>query len=299
MTQIAQISATIATLDRPAGLARCLDALLSGSMLPAEVIIVDQSDNDATKTIVEARQGSAIPIIYVRQARRGLSASRNGAMARVSYAVAAVTDDDCVPDPGWISTIARTFGSEPALDVLTGRVLPLGPAKPDTYVVAIRESLSRQDFAGKTLPWAIGGGNNFAVKRHWFERVGGCDERLGVGSPGKAAEDMDLFYRLLRAGARIRYEPDALVYHERTSRARRLATRWSYGFGIGAFCALWIRRGDPYALCVLMNWLGWQSRELIVAGQRRRWLEAHQRLLSLRGTLGGLVYGVRVNLREK
>ncbi len=298
MTQIVQISATIATLDRPDALVRCLDALLSGGVLPAEVIIVDQSQNDATQEVVEARRNSKVPIIYVRQARRGLSASRNFALAHVRCPVIAVTDDDCVPDPGWIAAIARTFESAPALHALTGRVLPLGPETSDTYVVAVRESLSRQEFTGKTLPWIIGGGNNFAMKRDWFERAGGCDEHLGVGSPGKAAEDMDLFYRLLRAGATIRYEPNALVYHERTSKGRRLATRWSYGFGIGAFCSLWLRRGDFYALRVLMNWLGWQSRELIVAGQHRRWPEAHQRLLSLRGTLGGLVYGLRVNLRE-
>jgi GT2 family glycosyltransferase len=298
VTQAAQISATIATLDRPNALARCLDALLSGSVLPEEVIIVDQSENDATQIVVEARRTSKVPIVYVRQARRGLSASRNAALAHVSCPLVAVTDDDCVPDPEWISAITRTFGSEPALHALTGRVLPLGPETSDTYVVAVRESLSRQEFTGKTLPWVIGGGNNFAVKRDWFERVGGCDEHLGVGSPGNAAEDMDLFYRLLRAGATIRYEPDALVYHERTSKARRLATRWSYGFGMGVFCSLWLRRGDLYALRVLAHWLRWQCWDFATAAARREWLEAYQRWLSLGGTFGGLIYGLKVDSVE-
>lgn len=298
MTPIVQISATIATLDRPDALARCLDAVLSGSVLPAEVIIVDQSQNDASQTIVEARQSSKVPIVYIRQAQQGLSASRNAALGHVSCPVVAVTDDDCVPDSGWISAIARAFGPESALGALTGRVLPLGPETPGTYVVAVRESLSRQDFTGKTLPWVIGGGNNFAVKRDWFERVGGCDERLGVGSPGKAAEDMDLFYRLLRAGATVRYEPDALVHHERTSKARRLATRWSYGFGMGAFCSLWLRRADLYPLRVLIHWLCWQCRDFAVAAVRRQWLEAYQRWLSLGGTVGGLIYGMKVHSVE-
>jgi glycosyltransferase involved in cell wall biosynthesis len=297
-TPAAQISATIATLDRPDALARCLDALLSGSVLPAEVVIVDQSQNDATQSVVEMRRRQKVPIVYIRQARRGLSVSRNTALAQVSYSIVAVTDDDCLPDPGWISAIAHTFGAEPALDALTGRVLPLGPETPDTYAVAVRESLSRQDFVGKTLPWIIGGGNNFAVKRDWFERVGGCDEHLGVGSPGKAAEDVDLFYRLLREGAKIRYEPDVLVYHERTSKARRLATRWSYGFGIGVFCSLWLRRRDLYALRVLIRWLRWQCRDFTVATVRREWPEAYQRWLSLKGTVGGLTYGLSLDSVE-
>ena len=294
MTRVAHLSVTIATLDRPEALARCLDALLSGAVLPAEIIVVDQSTNDATKAVIEQRQAGTVPIIYIRQQRRGLSASRNAALAQVSYPVVAVTDDDCVPDPGWIAAIERTFASPTAPQALTGRVLPLGPELPGTYVVATRESALRADFSGKALPWLIGSGNNFAVKRDWFKRLGGCDERLGVGSLGKAAEDIDLFYRLLRAGARIQYEPDALVYHQRQSRAQRLASRWSYGYGIGAFCSMWLRRGDLYALRVLGHWVAWQCWALAVATGRRQGLETYQRWLSLRGTLSGLMYGFRV-----
>ena len=80
MTRIAHVSAAIATLDRPEALARCLDALLSGAVLPAEVIVVDQSANDATKAMIEQRRAGAVPILYTRQQRRGLSASRNAAL---------------------------------------------------------------------------------------------------------------------------------------------------------------------------------------------------------------------------
>lgn len=296
--QIAEISATIATVDRPEGLARCLDALLAGSVLPAEVIVVDQSADDATERIVLTWPRSRVSIVYVRQPRSGLSASRNGALVRVSYPLVAVIDDDCVPDPEWIAAIVSAMSSKTAPDALTGRILPFGPELPDTYVVSARVSLLRRDFSGKTAPWLVGSGGNFAVKRRWLECVGAWDERLGAGSPGKAAEDMDLFYRLLRAGARIRYEPNALVYHERATRARRLATRLSYGFGIGAFCSLWLRRGDPYVLFVLGWWLRWQCWDLSVATVRRQWLDAYQQWLSLRGTVGGLIYGSRVNSVE-
>jgi O-antigen biosynthesis protein len=294
MTRVANLSVTIATMDRPETLARCLDALLSGTVLPGEVIVVDQSRDDATKTIIDGRQGSAVPIVYVRQQRRGLSVSRNTALAQVSQPIVAVTDDDCVADPGWIAAIERVFRSPTAPHALTGRVLPLGPEVPGTYAVATRESPVGTEFSAKALPWLIGSGNNFAVKRDCFARIGGCDERLGVGSPGKAAEDIDLFYRLLRTGARIRYEPDAIVYHQRQSKIQRMASRWSYGYGTGAFCTIWLRRGDLYALRVLVHWLCWQGQDFVVATGRGQWLEAYQRWLSLKGTAGGLIYGLRV-----
>ena len=295
MTSIAKLTVAIATLDRPDALLRCLDALLSGDVLPAEVIIVDQSWNDATRSVVEQRQVNPVPIIYIHQERRGLSASRNAAIARASCPVFAVTDDDCVPDRGWIAAINRTFASPAAPDAMTGRVLPLGSDVSGLYVISLRESTMRTEFSGKIVPWLVGTGGNFAVKCEWFTRIGGYDERLGVGSPGKAAEDADLFYRLLHAGAHMRYEPDALIYHERQSKVRRMASRWSYGHGIGAFCGIWLRQGDFYILGILGYWLYSLCRELAGTIGRRQWMQAHQRVLSLRGTVRGLVHGLHVH----
>jgi GT2 family glycosyltransferase len=148
-------------------------------------------------------------------------------------------------------------------------------------------------FRGKVVPWAVGTGANSAAKREWFDRIGGYDERLGVGSSGKAAEDMDLFYRLLRAGATIQYQPDALVYHERQTRAQRLSSRWSYGYGIGAFSGIWLRRGDRFAWHVLGYWLFLQCRGLAQSLMRGQRFLAYQRVLSLRGTVRGVLYGLR------
>ena len=34
-----------------------------------------------------------------------------------------------------------------------------------------------------------------------------------------------------------------------------MRTRYSYGYGMGAFCALWLRRGDLYAMRIFGHWL--------------------------------------------
>ncbi len=289
-----KLTAIIATLDRPQAAARCLDALLLGERLPAEIVIVDQSRDDATREIVaQRRAASPVSIIYLRQDRRGLSASRNAAIAAARSPILAVTDDDCVPAPGWVAAITRAFAASPDLAAVTGRVLPLGPEVPDTYVVSLRESAEAGAFHGRTIPWLVGTGGNCALKRIWLQRVGPYDERLGAGAPGKAAEDADLLYRLLRAGAHIRYDPALVVYHERQSIARRLATRASYGYGIGAFCSLRLRRWDVYAMYMLGYWLCQLGRSLARALLRRQWDQVYQRMLSVRGTFGGLLYGMR------
>jgi GT2 family glycosyltransferase len=291
-TRVADLSVAIPTINRPNDLARCLDALQAGEVLPSQVVVVDQSVDDQTQSLVSERMGGELPITYVRQDQLGVSASRNAAISRVEHPIVAFTDDDCVPDHGWLEAIERAFASSAAPDAVTGRVLPFGPASDGTFSVSPRESTVRVDFSGKQIPWLRATGGNFALRRAWFERSGMYDERLGPGSPGRAAEDADLFYRLLKAGARFRYEPDAVVYHLRQSRDRRLATRWSYGYGMGAICGVRCREGDLYGVHMLVFWLEGVLRELAGAVARREWLEAHQRLLSLSGAAGGFAYGL-------
>jgi GT2 family glycosyltransferase len=291
-----KLSVAISTRDRPDALKRCLEALATGDVLPAEIVIVDQSSSDETRRVIDRCRQGATPITYIRQDPLGLAVSQNTALARATCPVVAVIDDDCIVDRKWLATIERVIAAPEGLEAVTGRVLPLAAEGDRVYPVASRTSTSRRDFHGKTIPWPVGGGNNFAVRREWFDRIGGCDERLGPGSPGEGGMDMDLFYRLLRAGARIRYEPEALVYHERQTKAGRLARRPMYGHGMGACCAFRLREGDTYALGMLAQWVLFRSRLLARSLLRRQWMSAHEEWLLLRSTIRGVIHGMRVDV---
>jgi hypothetical protein len=188
--------------------------------------------------------------------------------------------------------VTLPFG-DPELGLLSGPVLPLGPDEPGRFAVATRTSRERKRLGPETMPWDAGSGNNFAVRRSWFEHVGGCDERLGPGAPGRGGLDMDLFRRLLRAGAPGLYEPDAVVFHERTTAAGRLARRMPYGYGMGACCVLWLRQGDRKALAVLGRWAGMRSDRLARSLVRGRWQAVREEGLVLAGTVGGIAFGLR------
>jgi GT2 family glycosyltransferase len=283
----------IATRDRADCLAACLDALLADPAPPAEIVVVDQSAGDQTRLAVEQRQPGPVSLVYVRHTGTGLGAAQNLALTRASWPILAVTDDDCIPALGWAAAIARLFARCSGLHAVTGRVLPLGPERPGTYAVSSRLSTARAEFARLALPWDVGSGNNFAVRREWLERIGGLDERLGPGAPGQGGLDMDLFYRLLRAGARIRYEPDLVVYHSRASRSGRLARRVPYGYGMGACCTLWLRQGDWHALRVLAAWVLMRARRLARGAARGEAMLVQEEALVLAGTGAGLVYGLR------
>lgn len=293
MTNQANLSAAIATMDRPASLERCLSGLLGGEMLPAEIVVVDQSRHDDSWWLIERRRESLIPIVYLRQERRGLAASRNTAVARSSCPVVAVTDDDCVPDRHWIAAIDSIMRGPSAPAAVTGRVMPLGPPSPGLYAVSSRTSTEAREYRGRALPWLVGTGANCSFSSEWYSRVGGYDERLGAGSPGLAGEDMDFTYRLLRAGARIRYAPQAIVYHERQSLNRRIATGFSYGYGMGAFCGIWLARRDGYPLRILGQAVLDRGRSLARDVRRGEWNMAYRQSGYLFGLVRGLAYGLR------
>lgn len=293
-TPVVAVAVAISTLDRPDALARCLESLAAGSARPAEVVVVDQSAQQTARPVVDAVSG--LPnVVYVAQDATGLSIGQNAAVARSTCAVVAVLDDDCRADAHWVETVHRILDDVRPVDVVGGRVLPLDADRPGLHPVSSRTGTEPRTFDRRDRPWDVGSGNNFAFRRAWFDRVGGCDRRLGPGSAGRGACDVDLFYRLMRAGARAAYEPDLLVLHERATRTQRLARRIPYGFGMGAACAIWLRERDRLAWRVLANWLLLRAQRGAAALRRRSWLGVWEEALVIAGTARGIVHGLRVS----
>jgi GT2 family glycosyltransferase len=295
MNKAVNITVAIPTLNRPAELTRCLESLLQGPVVPAEVLVIDQGEYQAVEQAIQRlRTEYSVPIIHCSQPRQGLSAARNFASGQARCPVIAFTDDDCVPDPAWLASIDHIMDAFPHIAGVTGSILPFEQASTGLFPISIRTRPQSKTFQGRTLPWHVGSGGNFAIKRNWLLQVRGYDERLGVGSPGQAAEDMDLFYRLLRAGAVIQYEPDVVVFHERQDVTRLKRSFWTYGYGVGAFSAKQLRNGDLYAAYILgmwLFWLIWRTGSSIVHRDR---LYSGEALLSLGGCARGLVYGFQL-----
>ena len=300
MTKVSPaVAVVISTRDRTAELRRCLRSLLDGTSTPAEVVVADQSRGPGTREVVAESAADGLPVRHLRVRPGGLGVSQNDAIAATTAPVVAVIDDDCVASQDWLEQVAAAFEDDAELALLGGRVLPLGPATDGLYAVSSRVSAEPRTFGPNGMPWDVASGNNFAVRRTWFERIGGCDERLGPGAPLRGGLDMDLFHRLLRAGGRARYEPAAIVLHERATREGRRSRRRDYGYGTGAAVAIWLRSGDRLAWKVLARWLGMRTELLARAVARRRWESAGEETLVLRATLEGLAAGLRMTRRGK
>jgi glycosyltransferase involved in cell wall biosynthesis len=238
------VSVIIATRNRRALLARTLDALLR-QRWPAdrfEIVVADNGSTDATRVIVEraADRPSAPDIRYLFVARPGKSHAVNAALDLARGDILAFTDDDVRPDPGWLEAIVEALADE-GRGFVAGRVLPEWETAPPPWmspavygVLAIPDNGTRRidivDRGGDVMPI----GTNMAVRRAVVDRVGGLRTDLGkIDGSLRTGEDHEFFLRMLDAGCRGIYEPDAIVHHwvPAARLDRRYFRKWLYQNG--------------------------------------------------------------------
>ena len=131
---------------------------------------------------------------------------------------------------------------------MTGQVLPTEQHVPGGFAPSTKRDLTPaiyQGRIGKDVLFPM----NMAMYHSALDEVGDFDERLGAGGPFLGAEDNDLGFRLLEAGYRICYVPEAALYHRAWRAARDyVPVRWAYGYCQGAFYAKHLSLRDRYIL---------------------------------------------------
>jgi len=205
-----------------------------------EVLVVDNAPTtDESRQIVEA-SGFAR---YVREDRPGESAARNRALREARHDIVAFSDDDAMPDPGWLPALLRNF-NDPLVLCVTGLTMP---CELETEAQRWFERYSpfgrgfvRTVFDGADvnplLASRAGASANMAVRRAVLDLIGPFNEALGCGTRSRTGSDYEFFVRILAAGYRIVYDPAALSWHRhrRTWTELRQVLR---GYGTGVYAA--------------------------------------------------------------
>jgi glycosyltransferase involved in cell wall biosynthesis len=207
----------VATVGRIHELDRLLVSLGLQTHEPFRILLVDQNEDDLLLPLL-----ATYPQLDVERVRSGpgLSRARNAALPYLTADVVAFPDDDCVYPATVLERVAEQLAARPELDGLTGRAVDAdgssaGPWKTDAAV------LTRDNLWNRAISYTI------FVRRDLLERVGPFDERLGLGSgePWGSGEEIDLLLRALELGARIEYEPELEIEHERRAYTPELAAR--------------------------------------------------------------------------
>ena len=224
-TRLPGVTVAVCTRGRCNSLAACLDAICELDHPDIEVIVVDNSpDRDGAERIVSAREG----VRYLHEPGSGLDRARNRAIVAATREIVAFTDDDALVDSGWARAIARRFAASPEVAAVTGLVLPLeleteaqlaferylgfGRGFRRRWIEALDADAGsialRHGNTGR-----LGTGANMAFRRSTIATIGGFDPALDLGTVTNGGGDLDMFFRIIKAGGVVVYEPTALVRH--------------------------------------------------------------------------------------
>lgn len=181
---MSNISVIVPTHNRRALLEKKLRAL--ESQQPFEVIVVADGCTDDTMTFLK-KYNPAYALRVLETPGRGVSYARNLGAKKAAGDVLLFSDDDVIPQTGWIEAHKKVHGTSNRVGigklVLPRELLGTGAA----------------ELLGPQVYWWNITGNSSSIPKHLFMQVGGYDETF----KDYGGEDPDLGYRLKKAGATL------------------------------------------------------------------------------------------------
>lgn len=204
MSEPKPLTVGVCTRNRPDALARCLRSLRAIEDVAEAVIVVDDGSTPPAEPIVRAALGDDAPKglrILRNDVSRRPAAGRNRIAREASTPWILYLDDDAaVVDPEAIRRALRVLQADPQLAIVA---LAQGDAEgkpwpPHTQPAPV-------DYACYVAAFTAYGA---LMRRDAMLAVGGFREAIGING-----EEKELALRLLDAGGRIVYLPDAIVAH--------------------------------------------------------------------------------------
>lgn len=212
--------------------------------------------NSYRHTLLVLQQSSkliSLPIgVLTRQIpKKGVSFSKNIGLKMCRTDLIAFTDDDCLVDPHWLERLVKSF-SDPTIVGVYGSVIPYPKTRlPEltcpSYMLKTKKTVVKSFNLNRTH---YGIGCNMAFRTHPLIELGGFTTWLSPGTPGQAAEDVELIFRLLTRHYALLYDPSIIIFHNRwlTNNQNRSQYRRYYIGTLAAYSyhmlkgSLWGRR---------------------------------------------------------
>ncbi|HEV7744003.1 MAG TPA: glycosyltransferase [Pyrinomonadaceae bacterium] len=180
-----------------------LDALLSQTMKPAEIVISDNGSTDRSAEIISEYVQSGAPVLLIRCEQGLPGRGRNLAAAKASHEWLAFIDAGVRPEPNWLEALSSVIQSKESVDVVYGSYEPVTntffkECAAIAFVPAL-ENIEGHPMRTRSIASAL-------MRRSAWEAAGGFPEDL------RSAEDLLFMDRVEALGNRISFAPGAVVH---------------------------------------------------------------------------------------
>lgn len=221
----------IVTYTRPDCVKTCLERLRLQTRLPEQIIVVDGSPDDRTRTLCDQFPEA----LYLRnEAGLGhMTRSRNIGLQQAIGEIIAFLDDDSFAHGTWLEELLKPY-SDPTVGAVGGRALRNQPDEDKQGVDQIGKLLPNGEITGnfaadpgKDLQVDHIIGCNMSWRKMVLDEIGGLREIY----PGtEVCEETDIALRIRAAGHKIIFAHKAVVDHLGAPQAkgRRFDTRYTY-----------------------------------------------------------------------
>jgi GT2 family glycosyltransferase len=209
----------IVNLNQVNLLRKCLDSLRAQTLLPSEVIVVDNGSSDGSPDMV-AREFPEVVLLPLA-ANHGFCGANNRGIERATGDYIALLNNDAEADSQWLAALTTAMDADEAVGMVAAKILVAGrPGIIDKVGHGIyfdgqnRGVGSGQPDRGQFdhAPIAWPDGCAALYRRRLFEQIGGFDEDFFA-----YADDAELGLRARTAGWKAVLAPAAIVHHQRGS----------------------------------------------------------------------------------
>lgn len=231
-------------------ISKCLNSLLNLNYPKYEIIIVDDGSTDSTTEILKSYQDK---IVVIRTENKGPSHARNIAVNRAKGDYVAFTDSDCIVDKNWLDELLKGFLNEKVAGVGGDQLSPDDETEFGSDVnnfmkaigfVSDYLKLHKQIIETKHNPTC-----NVMYKKRILLEAGLFNEDLWPG------EDVEIDLKIRKLGSTLYYNPDAIVYHYRSSNIKsfsRMMKRygWAQAYLMRKYGLFRLIQAEPFVIII-------------------------------------------------
>src|SRR5438874_5779704 len=209
-----KISVVIPTKNRSALLAETIDRVESQT-IPRdhyEVLVINNASTDDTRAILKQKTGIYPNLKFDFQKKPGAAATRNVGIRLANSDLILFIDDDVQAEPALVQAHLDCHSKNPNTSVIGAVSMPWGNTT-DPFLRYLRDHriLNPYTPAKGPIDFSYYHTCNVSTPSSALQNVGGFNENFQI----YGMEDIELGYRLEKAGSRMVFAPDAKAVHYR------------------------------------------------------------------------------------